>query len=138
MNNYYFYAALVFGGILFAILLAYLPRIVAWFGFTKPYEHLHNEKKNRIAVLVPARNESEVIRPLLESLAHQTYAEKEVFVIVKDPKDPTIALAKERGFMSTSKAPKRANPMRLMAPFRALSPQILILLTPISFSTPTR
>lgn len=98
MNNYYFYAALVFGGILFAILLAYLPRIVAWFGFTKPYEHLHNEKKNRIAVLVPARNESEVIRPLLESLAHQTYAEKEVFVIVKDPKDPTIALAKERGF----------------------------------------
>lgn len=98
MNNYYLYAAFIFAFLILGILIAYSPRIVAWFGFLLPYEHLHNNEKNRLAILVPARNESSVIAPLLESLAHQTYSDFEVFVIVKDPNDPTIALAKEKGF----------------------------------------
>jgi cellulose synthase/poly-beta-1,6-N-acetylglucosamine synthase-like glycosyltransferase len=98
MNNYYFYAALVFGTLLVGVLLVYLPRLVAWFAFLQPYEHLHNAVHNRLAVIVPARNESEVIAPLLEQLAQQNYAEKEVFVVVKDPLDPTIAMAKAYGF----------------------------------------
>lgn len=99
MNNaFYFYAYFIIGSILLAILLAYLPRIVAWFGFLLPYEHLHNEKKNRIAVLVPARNESAVIETLLTSLSRQTYRSFEVFVIVKDKKDPTISMVKKHGF----------------------------------------
>lgn len=98
MNNYYLYSYIIFGAILALVLLAYAPRLAAWFGFLLPYEHLHNEKKNKIAVLVPARNESAVITPLLDSLARQTYSNFEVFVIVKNPQDPTIALTKKRKF----------------------------------------
>src|SRR5574344_2142312 len=98
MNEYYLYSWWVVGAMLLLLLLAYSPRIVAWFGFLLPYEHLENHVHNRIAVLVPARNESATITPLLASLSAQDYSEFEVFVIVKDPADPTIALAKERGF----------------------------------------
>lgn len=98
MNEYYLYSWWVVGAMLLLLLLAYSPRIVAWFGFLLPYEHLENHVHNRIAVLVPARNESATITPLLDSLSAQDYSEFEVFVIVKDPADPTIALAKERGF----------------------------------------
>ena len=98
MNNYYLYAAFIFGFLLLGVLVAYFPRMIAWFGFLLPYEHLHNDEKKRIAVLVPARNESAVISPLLDSLSQQTYSNFEVFVIVKDPRDATIALAQAKGF----------------------------------------
>jgi cellulose synthase/poly-beta-1,6-N-acetylglucosamine synthase-like glycosyltransferase len=98
MNDYYLYSYLVVGAVLFFLLLAYAPRLVAWFGAFLPYERLHNDRKNKIAVLVPARNESAVIGTLLRSLSLQTYREAEVFVIVKDKKDPTIPIAKHYGF----------------------------------------
>jgi cellulose synthase/poly-beta-1,6-N-acetylglucosamine synthase-like glycosyltransferase len=98
MNNYYFFAAIIFSAVLLIVLVLYFPRIKAWFGFLLPYEHLHNEKHNRLCILVPARNESEVISPLLESLSRQSYKDFEVFVIVKDPHDPTIAMVKAKGF----------------------------------------
>lgn len=98
MNNYYFIAAIVFSAILLIVLVLYFPRIKAWFGFLLPYEHFHNDKNYRLCVLVPARNESEVIRPLLDSLSRQSYRDFEAYVIVKDPHDPTIAMVKEKGF----------------------------------------
>jgi len=98
MNNYYFFAALIFSAILLIVLILYFPRIKAWFGFLLPYEHLHNEKLNRLCILVPARNESEVILPLLESLSRQNYEDFEVYVIVKNPHDPTIAMVQAKGF----------------------------------------
>lgn len=100
MNNYYIYAAVIFASVIFLLLLAYAPRIKAWFGFLLPYEHLHNPEHKRLAVLVPARNESSVIRPLLDSLAQQSYKDFEVFVIVKDRHDPTLAYVKAKGFHS--------------------------------------
>jgi cellulose synthase/poly-beta-1,6-N-acetylglucosamine synthase-like glycosyltransferase len=88
----------VFGGLLLAVLLAYSPRIVAWFGALLPYPHLKNPVTNKIAVIIPARNESETITPLLNSLLRQSYKDFEVFIIVKDPADPTIQLARSNQF----------------------------------------
>lgn len=101
-KEYYIAAAIAFSGLLLLILLAYAPRIWAWFGAFKPSARLSNDKKNRIAVLVPARNESKAIGPLLESLSRQIYKDFEVFVIVKDPKDPTIKMAEAKGFKALS------------------------------------
>ena len=84
--------------VLGVILIAYLPRLIAWFGAFQNYPHLHSDKQNKIAVLIPARNESAVIGPLLASLSRQTYKNFEVFVIVKDKNDPTIAMAHKYGF----------------------------------------
>lgn len=98
MSVYYLWSYLIAGAIAFLLLLAYSPRLLAWFGAFKKSQPLHNDKQNRIAVLVPARNESESIEPLLTSLARQTYSNAEVFVIVASESDPTIALASSRGF----------------------------------------
>ena len=76
-------------------LLYYLPRVYAWFFGRKPQEILSNKKKNRIAVLVPARDESSVIDAFFQSANRQTY-DREFFdfhVIVKDPLDQTVFMA---------------------------------------------
>ncbi len=59
----------------------------------------HSNKKSRFAVLVAARNESNVITHLLDSLLIQTYPSKyyDIYVIVEDEKDPTVEIAKSRG-----------------------------------------
>lgn len=75
--------------------IIYVPRIAYYFeGFKKPVK-LVNPKKNKLAVLVPARNEKGVVH-LLDSLASQTYDPKyfDTYVIVADKKDPTIELCK--------------------------------------------
>lgn len=76
--------------------IIYIPRMAYYFtGFKKPV-HLDNPKKNKLAVLVPARNEKGVVH-LLDSLANQTYDEKyfDTYVIVADKNDPTIELCKK-------------------------------------------
>jgi cellulose synthase/poly-beta-1,6-N-acetylglucosamine synthase-like glycosyltransferase len=98
MNEFFLYSYVIASGIALSLILVYLPRIIAWFGAFLPYEKLHNETKNSIAVLIPARNESAVIGSLLSSLQHQTYSNFEVFVIVKDPADPTLQLVKNVSF----------------------------------------
>ena len=81
-------------------LISYLPRIRAWFYGFKKEKHIVNEKQNKIAVLIPARNESMVIRDLLDSAKSQTYpADKfELHIIVKEHDDPTINIVKEYGY----------------------------------------
>jgi cellulose synthase/poly-beta-1,6-N-acetylglucosamine synthase-like glycosyltransferase len=106
MNEFYFYTYLIVGGFALSLLLAYLPRIIAYFGFLLPSEKLHNDVTNKMAILVPARNESAVIEPLLVSLSKQTYRAFEVFVIVKDPQDPTLAMVARYGFHAVI-APKQ-------------------------------
>lgn len=96
--QYYFLSAVIAAGVCALLLLAYLPRIRAWFGAFSKGERLVNEERNRLAVLVPARNESQAIGPLLESLSRQNYRNFAVFVIVSDPADPTIKMAEEKGF----------------------------------------
>ena len=89
-----FYVFLVF--IAFCI-LNYIPRLVAWFYGFKKQKHLTKNKDNKIAIIVPARNESMVIGNLFESIKKQTYKNFDTFVIVKEPNDPTIEMAKEIG-----------------------------------------
>ncbi len=78
-------------------LILYLPRLIAWFAPLKKQKHFINDKKNRFAILVPARNESKVIEGLLDDLKNQTYDHDfyDVHVIVKDKNDKTIEIAKK-------------------------------------------
>lgn len=82
-----------------AFLYIYSPRLRAWFGAAKPQKRLKNDVQNRIAVVIPARNESKVIRPLLDSLSRQTYPKElfDVHVIVADKSDPTLGMLGEYG-----------------------------------------
>lgn len=84
-------------------LLLYLPRLYGFrYGFKKPYHNNANEKR-RIALLVPARNESAIIGDLFSSIEAQDYDRSlfDVFVIVKEKNDPTIEIAKKFGIHVT-------------------------------------
>lgn len=54
-------------------------------------------KNYKYAILIPARNESKVIRTMLESILEQEYKidTKDVYVIVEDINDPTVEIVKE-------------------------------------------
>ena len=84
-------------GITGLFVLFYIPRMVAWFGSFKKQKTLTNSKKNKIAVIIPARDESKVIGDLFYTLTHQTYDSKyfDVHVVIKNPKDPVIKMAQE-------------------------------------------
>ncbi len=77
----------------------YFPRILAYFSAFSKQEHLVNKKKNRLAVLIPARNEGKTVLPLFDSLKNQTYASElfDAFVVVKEKTDPVIGYAKDYG-----------------------------------------
>lgn len=77
---------------------AYTPRLAGFFyAFRKP-PYKRAEQRRRISVIIPARNESAVIGDLFASLQKQDYdGEFSINVIVKDPNDPTIALAEQLG-----------------------------------------
>lgn len=51
----------------------------------------------KIAILIPARDESSVIEPLLKSILHQTVPvpAADVYIIVEDKKDPTVSIAQK-------------------------------------------
>lgn len=66
------------------------------------HNQLHLQKRVRdpkIAILIPARYESKVIRGLLESIAKQTrpVAMKDIYVIVESPDDPTVSICRDYG-----------------------------------------
>ncbi len=77
--------------------LKYIPRLKAWLTCLKQQKRIHNEKQNRIAVIIPARDESFVITQLFESLKKQSYKNFGCHVIVKDPFDKSIELTKNFG-----------------------------------------
>ncbi len=57
------------------------------------------KKQARVAVLIPARDESAVIAGLLEDLKKQTapIMMRDIYVIVEDLNDPTVAICEEAG-----------------------------------------
>lgn len=59
-----------------------------------------SDKFTKFGVIIAARNESKVIRKLLECLNNQTYPKEffDVWIIIEDPKDPTADIAKEFGY----------------------------------------
>lgn len=80
-------------------LVIYLPRIKGWFGAIKPQKKLVCEKKNKFAVLIPAKNEGKIIEDILRSLAAQTYPREyfDIHVIVKEKNDITIQKTEQYG-----------------------------------------
>ncbi len=80
-------------------LILYLPKLFGFrFAFKKPVRYTASAKR-RIALVVPARNESKIIGDLFASIKKQDYDENffDVFVIVKEENDPTIAIASDMG-----------------------------------------
>ena len=83
--------------VVFVIL--YLPRIWCWFGSFKKQKRLYNSKKNKLALIIPARNEGKAVLSLFESIENQSYDRSnfDVFVVVKEYDDPVIEYAKAIG-----------------------------------------
>ena len=77
------------------ILFLYLPRIGYYFEAFRKQKKLVNPKKNKIAVIVPARNESKVICHCLDSLSAQTYDSQyfDIHIVVADESDPAAEIA---------------------------------------------
>lgn len=60
----------------------------------------HSDKKTRFAVLIPARNESKVVKNIINSLKNQTYPEEyfDVWFITESYEDETNVIAAENGY----------------------------------------
>ncbi len=80
-------------------LLLYTPRLAAWLGAFKPQKRLQNDKMNRIAVIIPAKNEGKIIDDIFASLQRQSYPREyfDIHVVVKDAQDITIEKTKAIG-----------------------------------------
>lgn len=77
----------------------YFPRLLCWFAPLKKQKRFFNYCKNKLALIIPARNEGKAVLPLFESISKQTYDRRyfDVFVVVKDFDDPVIEYAKKIG-----------------------------------------
>ncbi len=73
-------------------LVFYIPRMLYWFEPLKKHKKYISNENKKIAIVVPAKNESKCIGRLLDSIANQTYGKEnfDVFVIVDREDDPTI------------------------------------------------
>lgn len=78
-------------------LIAYRRRMSWWFHSRQPQERILSYALHKFAVVIPARNEGKTVIPLMQSLKNQTYASSlfDIYVIVKEPDDPTIEMIKE-------------------------------------------
>ncbi len=66
--------------------------------FKKSKVHfLHASKEEHMAILIPARNEEKVIKPLIESLKSQNYRNYDIYVIPNNCTDNTEKIAKSLG-----------------------------------------
>ena len=87
---------LIYAGAEVLFLLSYLPRLRFWADAFRKDKPLCNPTKEKLAVLIPSRDESpDTARPLLASLLGQTYPREnfDVYLIVKHKDDPVIPLA---------------------------------------------
>lgn len=89
-------------GAVFFILLGVSWYYLTFFfiSFKKVPKAPQADKYTRFAVLVPARNEGNVVKNIMAALLKQTYPKEyfDVWFIVEDEKDSTIKLAKKNGF----------------------------------------
>ena len=89
-------ALIIYAAIAAAALILYFPHICGFFYAFKKLPHRYAYESRKIAVLIPARNESAVIGDLLASLKAQDYENFVPFIIVQNQEDPTVALAKQQ------------------------------------------
>ncbi len=85
-----------FFGLAILSMLLYIPRIKYFFSTFHKVPKFNNSKRNKFAIIIPARNESGTIEHLLGSFKYQTYPKEfyKVFVVVADPQDPTCEYVK--------------------------------------------
>ena len=82
-----------------ALAISWYYILAIFLAFRKQKRAPHSDKKTRFAVIVPARNESRVIRKNLESLKKQTYDKNyyDVWVIIETKDDPTYLICQKMG-----------------------------------------
>ena len=100
-KTFLIYGYLVLLGIIFLIFIFFSYYLKFFKISKKPDRILKNtEKKFDFAVLIPARNESKVIKNILESLNNQTYDKShfKVFVITERENDKSNEIALSYGF----------------------------------------
>ena len=80
-------------------MVLYLPKLFQIFSAHKKPTKKIAKAKRKIALVIPARNESKIIGDLFDSIKKQTYDRDffDVHVLVKDPNDPTIEMAEDIG-----------------------------------------
>lgn len=102
-------SAEIFFSVLIVSVILYIPRIIFHiYGFFKQKRLPKAVKKNKYALIVPARNESRVIRELIESVQSQNYPKEllDVYVVVSDLNDPTIDICNEYERVNCSVLPE--------------------------------
>lgn len=90
---------IVYAAIALVLIMTYLPKILQCFHFRYRIPKKIASRKRRISVVIPARNESEVIGDLFSSLAVQDYDGRyyDINVIVNEADDPTVNIARSYG-----------------------------------------
>ena len=108
-----------------ASFLAYIPKLIGFFYAFKKPRYVRAQEKRRIGMVIPARNESAVIGDLFASIKKQDYDRDyfDINVVVKDPDDPTIAMAKELGARVLVVPEQSCKGDALDAFFKSLSPE---------------
>lgn len=93
-------ALIVYAALVLVCLLCYIPKLKQLFYAKHRLPHKIAADKRKISVVIPARDESEIVGDLFASIAEQDY-DKDCFgvnVIVNSAEDPTVELAKSYGF----------------------------------------
>lgn len=88
------------GMVFFTIILS-IYYLVYFFAANRKNDPIpHSDKLTKFAVIIAARNESNVIRGIFDSMKNQTYPKDsfEVWVITETEDDPTNQIAKEYGY----------------------------------------
>ena len=111
--NFYSISAIVFASIFLIGILFYTYKIHFWKYARRKQKLLPSAEQNKkYAILIPARDESKVIRGLLESIKSQTYNQENLltYVIVSDDNDPTIKICEDYKNTTCYVLPKEIRP----------------------------
>jgi len=96
----YIVIAICFVSLAFLVIFSIYYLVFWTISGKKPKVVPHSNEYSKFAVIIPARNESAVIRNIFNSLKNQTYPKEyfDVWVIVEDINDPTVQIATEYGY----------------------------------------
>lgn len=93
-------ALIIYASLVLVCLVCYIPKLRQLFYYKHRIAHKIATEKRRISIIVPARDEGEIVGDLFASIAEQDY-DKQYFsvnVVVNREDDPTVELAKGYGF----------------------------------------
>ena len=100
-QNIIYYAKIIIIIIcVFVILFSIYYLIYLVYGFKKEETLKKANKNTKFAVIIPARNESNVISGILNCLKNQTYSKDDfdVYVVIESKDDPSFNIVKKHGF----------------------------------------